>query len=108
MRLHELFNESNYTDEMYNILTDYLTAASATSVSDTLPMAKIIKFMRTNGFYVTARQIVDILSDTAYNADIDKVSLSSASMDASEESPEIDSEKKVDDMAKDEVDREMK
>lgn len=66
---------SPYVEKMKNDLIDYLSSLSATGSKTPVATEKMVHFLRRQGYDVTPAQIVDMLDDTAFGADPDKIDM---------------------------------
>lgn len=70
MKIWEILKEeSTYNEEMSNVLVDYITSFFATGAENPIPVSKIVKFMRKQGFDVLPAQISDMLANTPFDVE---------------------------------------
>lgn len=94
---------SPYIQKMKNSLVDYLSSLNATGAQKAIPTKKMVGFLRRMGYDATPEQIDDLLSDTAFGGDPEKVNVAGKPRDAMKgRDPEFN-KKKVSSMAQQQI-----
>lgn len=67
--------QSPYAIRMKDELVNYLSSLNATGAQTPIPTVKMVGFLKRMGYDVTEMQIADMLDDTAFGADPEKIDI---------------------------------
>ena len=69
---------SPYVERMKNELVNYLSTLSATGAQGPIPTAKMVGFLKRQGYDVAPADVIDMLDGTAFSADPSKIDMKGA------------------------------
>ncbi len=98
---------SPYIERMKNSLVDYLSSLNATGAQKPIPTQMMVGFLKRLGYDVTSEQVDELLSDTVFGGEPDKVNIAGEPRDVARgRDPEFN-RKKVSSMAKQQIRKDM-